>query len=184
MHANAAVPPYTQDERRDRETFLALMWSCSYPGVVHTLPDDADSFTLIAHALLDLETSACTPDPALASLIKGTGARALSPERAAYHLYPAWDAAALDALALASVGTLSYPDTAATIIAPARFGTGTPFTLTGPGVDGARKLHLDGVPEAVWTLRARARFPLGWDIFLIDGRSVVGIPRSTQIERG
>jgi alpha-D-ribose 1-methylphosphonate 5-triphosphate synthase subunit PhnH len=177
-------PPYTPDEQRDRETFLALMWSFSYPGAAHTLPDDGDPFALIAHALLDLETSAFSPDPALAALLSSTGARALPPETAAYHFYPAWDDAALDALARASIGTLSYPDSAATIIAPGHFGSGTAFTLTGAGIDGARTLHLDGVPDALWTLRARARFPLGWDVILIDGRSTIGIPRSTCIEKG
>ncbi|WP_368518087.1 phosphonate C-P lyase system protein PhnH [Rhizobium sp.] len=32
-------------------------------------------------------------------------------------------------------------------------------------------------------MRAKAiRYPLGWDLYLVDGRRLLGIPRSTTIE--
>ena len=86
------TPIYTADEARDRETFLALMWSLSYPGRIQALPGAAntyDSFVHIGQALLDLESSFYTPDAALASALGATGARALPPTDAAYHFYPA-----------------------------------------------------------------------------------------------
>ncbi|MDZ4768836.1 MAG: phosphonate C-P lyase system protein PhnH [Chloroflexota bacterium] len=186
---NYSVPSYTSDEANARETFLALMWSLSYPGVAHALPargeidaiDQTASFTLIGVALLDIETTFYTPDPALASILRATGARSQTPEDAAYHFYPTLDADALDGVARASVGTMVYPDTAATLIVGAAHTGGARVTLTGPGIM-ASNVIAPGVPEAFWQIRARSvRYPLGWDVFFIDGSRVIGLPRSTHV---
>jgi alpha-D-ribose 1-methylphosphonate 5-triphosphate synthase subunit PhnH len=177
----ATHPPYTASEAQSRETFLALMWAVSYPGKTQALPDQGDSFALIADTLLDLETSYFTPDERLSTRLAQTGARLLEPERAAYHFYPALDDSALATIDRASTGTLSYPDQAATLIIGAQFESGTALTLSGPGIDGSRTIQIDGIPASFWTLRERAAFPLGWDVFFVDKRAVFGLPRSTKI---
>lgn len=176
-----AHPPYTVSEAQSRETFLALMWSISYPGKTQPLPDQGDSFALIADTLLDLETSFFTPDAQFSTRLAQTGARLLEPERAAYHFYSALDDSALVTIARASIGTLSYPDQAATLIIGARFGSGTALNLTGPGIDGSQTIQLDSIPAPFWTLRERAAFPLGWDVFFVDKRTILGLPRSTKL---
>ncbi|PJF26655.1 MAG: phosphonate C-P lyase system protein PhnH [Phototrophicales bacterium] len=177
----ATHPPYTASEAQSRETFLALMWALSYPGRTQSLPDHPDPFALIGETLLDLETSYFTPDAQLRARLAQTGARALEPERAAYHFYPALDDAALAAIASASIGTLSYPDQAATLIIGAQFGSGKTLTLTGPGIDGSIIIQIDDIPASFWMLRERAAFPLGWDVFFVNERAVVGLPRSTKV---
>lgn len=174
-----SAPVYSLQEARDRDTFLALMWSLSYPGRLQSLP--TDPWLAISTALLDLETSFYTPDAMLNTQLLRTGARALAPDIAAYHLYPTCDEAALSGIRAASVGSALYPDTAATLVIACSLTTGRTMRLRGPGIQNTINLQTT-LPAAVWDLRARHRFPLGWDIFLVDSHQVVGLPRSTTIE--
>lgn len=179
------MPPlYTPDEANSRETFLALMWSLSYPGIPHALLP-GEPFAAIGAALLDIETTYTSTDADLSIRLSGLGARQAPPHEAAYHFYPALDDDALSAIARASVGTMLYPDTAATLIVGAAHSGGPALALTGPGIATINPVAL-AVPEAFWALRARvARFPLGWDVFFVDADAgqVIGLPRSTAIER-
>lgn len=176
------IPDYTPEEARARETFLALMNSLSYPGRVHTLPEAGnDAYLAIASTLLDLETSYFTSDTDLAAELARTGARNLSSELAAYHFYPQLDENALDIIKTASVGTMLYPDQAATLIIGCKLGEGMALYLTGPGIQNENTVQVN-VDPALWQLRDRvSKYPLGWDIFLVDGNHVVGLPRTTQI---
>lgn len=178
------VPSYTLTEARSRETFLALMWALSYPGRVHQLPTVGTNMALIAEALLDLETSYYTSDSSLKPLLSQNGAKVLLPEHAAYHFYPVFGETDLYAIQQAAVGTMRYPDEAATLIIGCTLGIGKPHTLRGPGVNGEQRVHISGLPDAFWTLRESVcRFPLGWDVYFVDGSQVVGLPRSVQVER-
>lgn len=177
----SAHPPYTASEAQSRETFLALMWALSYPGRTQRLPVHDEPLALIGETLLDLETSFFTPDARLMARLAQTGARPLEPERAAYHFYPELDDSALATIASAGVGTLSYPDQAATLIIGAQFGSGSALTLAGPGINGSTIIQIDGIPTLFWTVRERTAFPLGWDVFFVNGKSVVGLPRSTKL---
>lgn len=176
------VPPYTLIEARSRDTFLALMWALSYPGRVHQLPTIGTNVALIAEALLDLETSYYTSDTTLKPLLSQNGAKALPAEQAAYHFYPVCGENELLTMQQADVGTMRFPDDAATLIVGCTLGTGTPYTLRGPGVNGQQRVHISGLPDGFWTLRETVcRFPLGWDVYFVDGSQVVGLPRSVQV---
>jgi alpha-D-ribose 1-methylphosphonate 5-triphosphate synthase subunit PhnH len=177
-------PPYTAAEAQSRETFLALMWALSYPGRIHHLPQSGESFALIAETLLDLETSYFTPDESLQAVLSRTGAHERATSEAAYHFYAQVTESTLFHIKEASVGTMLYPDTAATLIVGCTLNKGLEFVLSGPGVNGQQAVQIDGLPDAFWELRDSAcRFPLGWDVFLVDGKQVVGLPRSTRLER-
>jgi alpha-D-ribose 1-methylphosphonate 5-triphosphate synthase subunit PhnH len=176
-------PQYTHDEALAREIFLAMMWALSYPGRIHPLPTVEQPFVAIGEMLLDLETSCHTPDAKLAQALAATGARSLPPETAAYHFYPAWDDAHLASIAAASVGTMIYPDRAATLVIGCTFGEGHTMTWRGVGIHESIQVQVGGIPPAFWELRARTlRYPLGWDVYLVDGSNVIGLPRTTQIE--
>lgn len=55
--------------------------------------------------------------------------------------------------------------------------------LTGPGVNGAVELQLDGLPAGFWQERARLiRYPMGFDLLFLDGDRLIGLPRSTKVE--
>jgi alpha-D-ribose 1-methylphosphonate 5-triphosphate synthase subunit PhnH len=176
-------PVYTPEEAHTRQTFLALMWAFSYPGRVHDLPI-GDAFTAIADTLLDLETSYYTPNGDLALALSRTGARALPPDRAAYHFYPTLDYAMLPTVKSASIGTLMYPDQSATLIIGCRLGVGQTFLLEGPGIPKGTQqaIQVEGIPAEFWQLRSAAnRYPRGWDIYLVSDAQIIGLPRTTQL---
>lgn len=178
-----SVPLYTPAEARSRETFLALMWALSYPGRVYQLPDTNNPFALIAETLLDLETSYYTAASSLEPVLAQTGAQVRPAAQAAYHFYPAVSEPELADIRAASVGTMLYPDEAATLIIGCQVGSGLPIVLQGPGVNGRQNVQIDGITARFWDMREIAcRFPLGWDVYFVDGRNVVGLPRSVQVK--
>lgn len=204
------IPISTPAETRARESFTQLLWALSYPGRRYRLPQQGThtfatsvatvefaSLLAIAYALLDLETTFFTPDVRLASAMVGNGARPVNAASAAYHFYPGMstqldsarrdsaqrESALLTHAAEAAVGTLLYPDQAATLVIGCRLGEGVAMRLRGPGILGENVLRVGGLPMAFWRLRAeRVLYPLGWDLFLLDGDEVVGLPRTTLIE--
>ncbi len=173
-------------ETRQHATFTALLWALSYPGRPQRLPAGGRAaFAAIAEALLDLETGAFSPDAEFAALIARSGARLLPPQRAPYHFYPAPEADSLESIAAAPVGSYTEPELGATLVLSCHLGGPATLTLRGPGIAGSVRLRVGGLPEDLWLLRAeRTRFPLGWDLLLIDGAEVVGLPRSTAVEVG
>jgi alpha-D-ribose 1-methylphosphonate 5-triphosphate synthase subunit PhnH len=63
------------------------------------------------------------------------------------------------------------------------FASGTWLELEGPGIQSKTSLWVDGIPHEFWTLRAeKCSYPLGWDIFLVSGNRVIGLPRTTRLE--
>ncbi len=177
------APVFTDIEKVNRETFLALMWAFSYPGRVQTLTvSPNESLVAIGAALLDLETNYYTPDADLDTRLSHTTARTAPIENAEYIFYPSLNDADLTTIAQASIGEMLFPDRAATLIIGATFGAGVSMQLSGPGIQGSATVQIGGLPAGFWALRERTRrYPLGWDIFLIDGANVLGIPRSTAI---
>jgi alpha-D-ribose 1-methylphosphonate 5-triphosphate synthase subunit PhnH len=173
------LPVYSQAEATQHATFAALMGSLSTPGRIYDLPN-GDALDLIADALLDLETSWYTQNHKLGERLTQTGARALTADTAAYHFYTG--AIDLHAVAQAHIGTMLYPDSAATLIITCDFHLGEPPTQvwTGPGIKGAHHSSL-GMSSEFWTLRERNTYPLGWDVIFTDGRRVMGLPRTTRI---
>jgi alpha-D-ribose 1-methylphosphonate 5-triphosphate synthase subunit PhnH len=198
MTQATTYPLYTTEEAVRREAFLALMWALSYPGREQTIPvpisgsDRLSVFVNVGEALLDLETTFFTPDSALESQLLHTRARSLNPELAAYHFYLSVSSEDLPRIEAASVGTMLYPDQAATIFVGCQLenaqngDASTILKLAGPGIQGERYVRVSGLPTEFWALRQHAvRFPLGWDIFLVDvSGKVIGLPRSTRIDYG
>jgi alpha-D-ribose 1-methylphosphonate 5-triphosphate synthase subunit PhnH len=182
-------PQQSAHESQTLATFHALMWASSYPGTVYQLPTPNESvpeqaMLAIAEALIDLETSYYCGESQLAAQLAQFGARAQPADRAMYQFYPQLNADALSGLRHAPNGTLRDPDQSATIVVACTLGTGEQFMLHGPGIRGGTMLQAGGIPSAFWSLRSQAiRYPLGWDIILVDGQHVVCLPRTTSIER-
>ena len=177
-------PIYTQDEAIARQTFLALMWSLSYPGKIYELPDNINPFHAIADTLLDIETSFYTADAHFVDYFRRNGARPLTPDHSAYHLYSTLTEDLLDTVKQATIGTLMFPDEGATLIIGATIGSGQTLTLAGPGIppDEKQQIQVDNVPAKFWALREKAiNYPRGWDVYLVDGQQVIGLPRTTLI---
>jgi alpha-D-ribose 1-methylphosphonate 5-triphosphate synthase subunit PhnH len=174
-----ATPQPTTDDLRDTAAFEALMWAMARPGTVQTLPEGMADLVL---ALLDRETRAHSDDPVLDRRIAGTGA-AVVPAKQADHAFCTTSEGAKSALAVLPAGSALYPDEGATLVMQASIGTGAVLRLTGPGIEGKADLRLGDLPDGLFDLRsARCNYPAGIDIVFVDGRRIVGLPRSTAVE--
>lgn len=171
----------TVEDMRTNATFDALMWALARPGLIQSLP--FPGLLALAESLLDRECSFFCSDERLKADIASTGATAVMLSQAEYVFTSIAERADVSALSAMLSGNLLYPDASATIFATATIGVGTRLRLTGPGVNGSIDIAIGGVHPDFWALRAEAiRYPLGWDIYLADGASLIGIPRSTKIE--
>ncbi|MEL6510617.1 MAG: phosphonate C-P lyase system protein PhnH [Pseudomonadota bacterium] len=174
-----SVPAPSLAEMRDNTAFDALLWSLSRPGRSCDLPEPGEG--AIIAALLDRECLVYADDPLLMPQIVRTGANLSNIEKADHVFLGAMGSS--DPLAHIAIGTDFYPDDGTTVIIRAKIGSGPALRLTGPGVDGTLTLHMDGLPEGFWKARtARLRYPMGFDLFFVDGARIVGIPRSTTVE--
>jgi alpha-D-ribose 1-methylphosphonate 5-triphosphate synthase subunit PhnH len=82
------------------------------------------------------------------------------------------------------IGTLESPEYGATIILQVdQIGEGDSFGLSGPGIQGSRQVSARGLSHAWLMSRAKwaQEFPLGVDFILVDGKSVLAIPRTSKI---
>lgn len=83
------------------------------------------------------------------------------------------------------IGTPEYPDRSATlIIQVTSLNTGGTMRLTGPGIEDAHKLTIDGLEPSFWTdvRRNQKLFPLGLDFIFVAGDRIACLPRTTKIE--
>lgn len=182
------VPILSPRETQDQQVFTALMWALSHPGEEQTFVAEGKSgLELVGQALLDLETGFFTPDPILRTAFLRLGARAQAEIQAAYHFYSCITKEHLNSVQLAPVGTPPHPEGGATLVLNARLDKGLVLRITGPGIQGFRKLRVGGIPEPFWSLRNNAvAFPVGWDVFLLEQTQqqvrLLGIPRSSHVE--
>lgn len=165
-------------EARCNAVFDAVMWSLARPGVMRDLPQAG--LAQVVEALIDRECAVHCRDEALAMLARRTGAE-LAGLEAADHVFAETVTPEMpDRLAC---GSDLHPEDGATLVAGAVFGTGQRLRLTGPGVDGEVIVTIGGLPVDFWQRRARAmRYPMGFEMLLVDGARLIGVPRSTVVE--
>lgn len=174
-----ATPVPSLSETRDNAVFDALLWALSRPGLPRQLPQPGEG--VIVGALLDRECAVYSTDPLLMPEIMRTGAELADIENAD-HVFLG-TLATPDPLDHVQIGSDFYPDDGATVIVRASIGPGQVLRLTGPGVDGAVTVQISGLPDGFWKARAaRLRYPMGFDLFFVDGASVIGVPRSTTVD--
>lgn len=185
--AGAAMPPAptppaptpSAEERRANAVYDALLWALSRPGQVRALPEVG--YAQIVAALIDRECRVFTDDAQLTPTLLRAGAE-IAPLPAADHAFFAV-APSPDVLGDVAQGSDLHPDDGATVIAPADLGRGARLRLSGPGVDGAVDVSLGGLSAGFWRERARImRYPMGFELLLLDGDRVMGVPRSTTVE--
>ena len=167
-------------ETRSNATFEALMWALARPGEIRELP--APGLAPVAEALIDLECTAYGDTAELRRLIAETGAHMGEAVGQADHVFLEHLGDDPAALAWVRCGSALYPDDGATVVITAQIGHGQMLRMRGPGVDGVAELRI-AVTPAFWELRAGlCSYPEGFDLFIVDGLRVIGIPRSTTIE--
>ncbi|MDX8531904.1 phosphonate C-P lyase system protein PhnH [Mesorhizobium sp. VK25A] len=176
----AAMLP-DQDEIFANAGFDALMGALARPGTIHTLP--TPGFAAVVASLIDRECSFHTTQEPLTEPLARTGARPAPLGQADYVFAALAAPREIEALERLKRGNLLYPDDSATLIAAGIFNEGVRLRLSGPGIDGVGDISIGGVDRCFWPLRERlVRYPLGFDLFLVDGDRVIGVPRSTRVE--
>lgn len=173
------APIRTTEEVESNAAFEALLRAIAEPGPAIGMPDAG--FTPIIAALIDRECVVYATDPMIVSQLIQTGARISYPEVAEFVFCHADEAT--DIAPRLTLGSDYYPDDGATIVIETRLGAGCKLKLTGPGIETDKTVQVGGLGDAFWNIRqGRARYPMGFDIILVDGQNVVAIPRSTQVE--
>ena len=93
----------------------------------------------------------------------------------------------LPSLASLCAGTQKSPQRSTTLILQLdALDEDGPWRLSGPGIRGERRLAAQGLGEpflAEWTRNVRL-FPRGVDAFLVSGRRMCGLPRTTRLRAG
>jgi len=177
--------------------FRLILEAMARPGTIVKLPSSAelpDGIDVAAASVLlilcDLETPVWMA-PERVTRLGGwlafhTGAPlAASPESAAFALL--WGAADEPKLARFPIGEDRYPDRSATIIVECKALHGGPRVLVaGPGIKTTRPIFPAGLRSGFWRECAdnHELFPLGVDIVLAAGDSMMALPRSTAIQDG
>lgn len=187
----AMTPGFDDPVAQTQSAFRALMEAMARPGRIQTLPAPAavpDGLHAAAAAIMltlaDADTRLWTDAPLRARdwIVFHTGVQlADAPEDADVLLATGTPPALLRLRA----GTDEAPQDGATLVLqlPGLDG-GAEWRLAGPGIADRHALRPHGLPPgfiAEWA-RNGARFPRGCDLFLVSGRQVAGLPRTTRIE--
>jgi alpha-D-ribose 1-methylphosphonate 5-triphosphate synthase subunit PhnH len=196
LSLDTLAPGFADPVHDAQAVFRVLLDALARPGTtgwIEAVPGDSGALAHAPAALAAL-LSLCdyatpvwlqTRDDALASTIRfHTGAPlADSPGRAAFAYIDVPSALpAPDAFAL---GEPEAPEHSATVlIRVAAFEGGRPLTLTGPGIETSASIAPRGIADDFWRARAALApaFPCGIDCYLVCGRAVLGIPRTTRVE--
>ena len=169
------------DETRANQNFKALLGALSRPGQIHNLAAPGEEE--IIQALIDRECRVFCVDPGLGATLRQTGALMVEPQEADHLFLGTLSDLAL--LHLLSLGSDLNPDDGATVVIQAGLSQSQAQTLrlSGPGIDTALDVAITGLPNGFWSARRDLiRYPMGFDLFLLDGADVMGIPRSTMVE--
>jgi alpha-D-ribose 1-methylphosphonate 5-triphosphate synthase subunit PhnH len=135
--------------------------------------------------LLDQDVSVCWPgmtESMRSNLLFHTGVRVTEiPEDADWLIVDAADPSTESILDRVSVGTHERPDTAASVIFLAAHDA-TDVLAEGPGFKDPQELKLALSESLVYRLIQNTQsYPLGFDSYLIQEQTVIGLPRSTRL---
>lgn len=174
-----STPQQSIEEAEANSTFDALLWAMSAPGMIRQLP--AHGELPVVRALLDREVKANASDTSLTLEIIQCGAQITGIGDADYVFFG--DMVSSEPLRSVKLGSDLHPEHAATLIVRAQLTQGETLELSGPGIEHSRLLQIGGLPGGFWQLRrSLIRYPMGFDLLLVDGDCLVGIPRSTCVE--
>jgi alpha-D-ribose 1-methylphosphonate 5-triphosphate synthase subunit PhnH len=175
-------------------TFRSVLSALAEPGTLHAVatpaeccPGFSSAMTALALTLADFETrlwlDAGSEGAAAGYLRFHTGAPVATSAIDATFAFITQPATMLR-LSNFAQGSLDYPDTSCTIVVDVRaIVTTRGFRLTGPGIPGARRLHVAPLPEtfAADIANNRAAFPLGVDLLFCLNTTVAALPRTTLV---
>ena len=188
MITEALSGGFTEAPLQSARAFRAVLEAMARPGTIQTVTGATPPAPLSIAAGVALLTLA---DPTTPLHLAGAadcpavrdwvtfhiGAPLVAAEDADFAL-GTWDA--LQPVNRFRIGQPDYPDRSATLIVETDRLVNHGPALTGPGIALATWLNL---PETAAFRANRALFPLGFDCLFTAGDRIVGLPRSTRVEK-
>ncbi|MFZ6773734.1 phosphonate C-P lyase system protein PhnH [Undibacterium sp. SXout7W] len=200
--ADEGLLPAWKDPVHDAQaTFRCLLKALSEPGVIQQLPVQLTpvaplmlATTAACLSLMDFETPVWlapgVDTPALRSYLRFHCGMPLVSERVrAQFAVLAAEQGVLPPFTLHDFaqGSLTYPDTSATLLIQLDdLEHGPQFWMSGPGIKDRASLRVSGLPEhffADWEQNHQA-FPAGVDVIFCCEDKVLGLPRTTRLQKG
>lgn len=188
----SAPAGFADPARQAQRVFRAVMQATARPGSVadlsHAPAPPAGlprAAAALALTLCDRETPVWLAPALRTPEIEGwlrfhCGSPQAEPDGALFAFAPADAAPDLSDL---DPGDPRYPDRSTTLVLLCEALSGGPERrLSGPGIDGERVIAPVGPPPSLWRERAamHARFPLGVDLVLAAGDSLICVPRTAR----
>jgi alpha-D-ribose 1-methylphosphonate 5-triphosphate synthase subunit PhnH len=189
------LPAFPNPVLNSQRAFRRILEALAHPGRTVTLGEELSPPTPLNRAtaavcltLIDLDTKLWVDfketDEAIGWLYFHCGCPiTASPGSARFALIT--DERTLPLLEGFYAGHDEAPETSATlIIQTSGLGQGVARSLLGPGLATAQQLAVRSLPEAFWVFwKANHRiYPLGVDVFLTCGTSLIALPRTTRVE--
>lgn len=180
--------------RGAQRCFRNILSAMSEPGVAYTLDDavDASGGVTVAGAavlltLADHETPVWLAPSLASAAMPFVRFHCGAPVVEAPHLarFALLDGSRAEpGLAAFDAGDDRYPDRSATLIVQcSALEGGMPVTLSGPGIRTQRQISPSGLHAGFWreAIANGERYPLGLDLILVAGSTMLALPRSTRI---
>jgi len=186
------LPGFADPVDDAQRVFRAVLAALSRPGMAQTIaalplapPPLCAASGAILLALADYETPVWLQSPspeARAWLRFHCGAPLVdTPAEAIFAVID--QALTMPPLSAFAQGLPEYPDRSATLIVHGSGFAAQGLHLSGPGIEDGCYLGIDGLAPDFWQdwQSQQARAPLGVDLLFVNGNSVLGLPRSTQV---
>jgi alpha-D-ribose 1-methylphosphonate 5-triphosphate synthase subunit PhnH len=182
LHTRIVSHPADWTPAVQQRAFRRILDAFSYPGRISELETQAAHvLPLVLATLADPATTLADPCELVdAADRQRLGAKSASADRAQFVVMPGTEVPAVEL----ACGTLDSPENGATLVLVAdEIKQARGLALSGPGIQSGISLQVSGVDPQWWTLRKRwnSAFPLGVDMVLLDGRSVVALPRTIKV---
>jgi alpha-D-ribose 1-methylphosphonate 5-triphosphate synthase subunit PhnH len=188
-----SLPGFQDAVHEAQITFRTLLEALAQPGRACTIPTSltppkgmSSACAAACLTLLDLETQVwLQAGLEMESWLRfHTGCRfTTDPLQANFAVI--WDVGELPNLQAFHPGTAEYPEASTTLLIQVeRLVEGEAVVLQGSGILGERAIAPQ-LPAHFWQqwISNHQTYPLGVDVFLFDQTQVMGLPRTTQIQR-
>ncbi|KND62459.1 PhnH protein [Candidatus Burkholderia verschuerenii] len=196
------VPGFNDPVHDAQRVFRALLDALARPGSIvsldaalpanHAMRDGlAGRVPLAAFASLLALTDYSTPvflardDRTFGDALRFHASSALTHKRDEAAFVYIDDVSQMPSLDGFAQGEPETPEDAATLfIRVPSLTEGEPLVWRGPGIDEASTVRVAGLSREFWRERAAltAQFPCGIDCYLVAGATLIGLPRTTQVE--
>ena len=206
MTSDSLLPGFADPVFDSQSVFRTVLDALSHPGRICNVASDnagpaplMPATTALCLALLDFESRVwlqpeardSDPNSALHRYLRFHCGCPITMDSRSAHFAIVHDAKSLPSLNTFHPGDAVFPDRSTTVIIQVSKLVGdeddqnaVTVRLRGPGIRATASFACAGLPSRFWQeWRENAElFPLGVDVILVDGKRMVGLPRTVRVE--